>query len=219
MATELVSLPLCAALCPTLSLCATFPPPVPRVLFPPTSRLLPPPPRPSWQVMEEAGIRVGRVRLHSTQPWPFPYSLMIGCVAEALSDTIRVDTKVRPPAVVGPLLCLGRRTPVGGAHVRARALASRRFACALLRWSRGGGWRAPGLPMSLSLPLLFLFLSSYVPTFAAMAAGVATRWWCTCRVGRGFPPTHPTMLSPLTHSTAALLACVCVPPPALPCLG
>lgn len=45
------------------------------------------------EVMEEAGIRVGRVRLHSTQPWPFPYSLMIGCVAEALSDTIRVDTK------------------------------------------------------------------------------------------------------------------------------
>lgn len=49
--------------------------------------------------MEEAGIRVGRVRLHSTQPWPFPYSLMIGCVAEALSDTITVDTKVRPPSV------------------------------------------------------------------------------------------------------------------------
>ncbi|GAB0495934.1 hypothetical protein MMPV_007244 [Pyropia vietnamensis] len=45
------------------------------------------------EVMEEAGIRVGRVRLHSTQPWPFPYSLMIGCVAEALSDTITVDTK------------------------------------------------------------------------------------------------------------------------------
>jgi len=45
--------------------------------------------------MEEAGIRVGRVRLHSTQPWPFPYSLMIGCIAEGLSDDITVDTKVR----------------------------------------------------------------------------------------------------------------------------
>jgi NAD+ diphosphatase len=28
---------------------------------------------------EEAGIRIGRVRYHSSQPWPFPSSLMIGC--------------------------------------------------------------------------------------------------------------------------------------------
>ena len=43
------------------------------------------------EVMEEAGIRVRNVRYHSSQPWPFPSSLMIGCLAEAASTTIRKD--------------------------------------------------------------------------------------------------------------------------------
>ncbi|KAL5612772.1 hypothetical protein BROUX41_004143 [Berkeleyomyces rouxiae] len=36
------------------------------------------------EVWEESGVRVGRVVLHSTQPWPYPASLMIGAVAQAL---------------------------------------------------------------------------------------------------------------------------------------
>ena len=40
---------------------------------------------------EEAGIRIGRVRYHSSQPWPFPSSLMIGCHAEALTTDIVRD--------------------------------------------------------------------------------------------------------------------------------
>ena len=43
------------------------------------------------EVMEEAGIRVGNVRYHSSQPWPFPCSLMIGCLAEAVTTAIRID--------------------------------------------------------------------------------------------------------------------------------
>ena len=43
------------------------------------------------EVMEEAGIRVTNVRYHSSQPWPFPCSLMIGCLAEAASTEIHVD--------------------------------------------------------------------------------------------------------------------------------
>ena len=43
------------------------------------------------EVKEEAGIEVGAVRYHSTQPWPFPSSLMIGCIAEATSETIEMD--------------------------------------------------------------------------------------------------------------------------------
>ena len=43
------------------------------------------------EVMEEAGIRVRNVRYHSSQPWPFPCSLMIGCLAEAASTTISID--------------------------------------------------------------------------------------------------------------------------------
>jgi len=45
------------------------------------------------EVMEEAGIRVGEVRYHSSQPWPFPSSLMIGCHGRAESRDIRMDTE------------------------------------------------------------------------------------------------------------------------------
>jgi NAD+ diphosphatase len=43
------------------------------------------------ETLEEAGIAIGRVRYHASQPWPFPMSLMIGCHAEALGDAIRRD--------------------------------------------------------------------------------------------------------------------------------
>lgn len=43
------------------------------------------------ETREEAGIVCGRVRYFASQPWPFPSSLMIGCHAEALSNTIVVD--------------------------------------------------------------------------------------------------------------------------------
>ncbi|WP_137388382.1 NAD(+) diphosphatase [Rhodoligotrophos defluvii] len=43
------------------------------------------------EVFEEAGIRVGEVRYHSSQPWPFPANLMIGVLAEGLSETITID--------------------------------------------------------------------------------------------------------------------------------
>lgn len=43
------------------------------------------------EVWEEAGIRVGEVRYHSSQPWPFPSSLMIGCIARATTTEINID--------------------------------------------------------------------------------------------------------------------------------
>ncbi|MFG1477074.1 NAD(+) diphosphatase [Xanthobacter sp. V4C-4] len=43
------------------------------------------------ETLEEAGIRVGRVSYHSCQPWPFPMSLMLGCLAEATSEAITMD--------------------------------------------------------------------------------------------------------------------------------
>ncbi len=42
---------------------------------------------------EEAGISVGLVRYHSSQPWPFPSSLMIGCHGVAESTDISIDTE------------------------------------------------------------------------------------------------------------------------------
>ena len=43
------------------------------------------------EIMEEAGVRVGRITYLASQPWPFPATLMIGCLAEALSEDIIVD--------------------------------------------------------------------------------------------------------------------------------
>lgn len=45
------------------------------------------------ETFEEAGIRLGRVAYHASQPWPFPYSLMIGCFGEALNEDISFDGK------------------------------------------------------------------------------------------------------------------------------
>lgn len=43
------------------------------------------------EVMEEAGIGIENVRYHSSQPWPFPSSLMIGCHADAVTTDISID--------------------------------------------------------------------------------------------------------------------------------
>ena len=42
------------------------------------------------EVFEEAGVRVGNIRYHSSQPWPFPCSLMLGFTADARDDAIRL---------------------------------------------------------------------------------------------------------------------------------
>ena len=36
------------------------------------------------EVWEESGIKLGRVIIHSTQPWPYPANLMIGAIAQAV---------------------------------------------------------------------------------------------------------------------------------------
>jgi NAD+ diphosphatase len=43
------------------------------------------------EVFEEVKIEVGAVRYFASQPWPFPFSLMIGCFAEATTSGIAVD--------------------------------------------------------------------------------------------------------------------------------
>src|SRR5262245_11737030 len=43
------------------------------------------------EVMEEVGIPVADVRYHSSQPWPFPASIMLGFTARALSPEIRLS--------------------------------------------------------------------------------------------------------------------------------
>ena len=43
------------------------------------------------ELSEEAGIECGRVDYLSSQPWPFPNSLMIGCIAQAASRKLVID--------------------------------------------------------------------------------------------------------------------------------
>ena len=45
------------------------------------------------EAYEEAGIKIGNVLYHSSQPWPFPSSLMIGCIAEAVTTFIDMDAE------------------------------------------------------------------------------------------------------------------------------
>ena len=45
------------------------------------------------EVLEESGVQVGRVTYHSSQPWPFPGSIMLGFYAEGLSEAITIDTQ------------------------------------------------------------------------------------------------------------------------------
>ncbi len=65
------------------------------------------------EVREEAGIAVTDVIYHSSQPWPFPASLMLGFYARALSTELRIDddelsdarwftrAELRDPAALG----------------------------------------------------------------------------------------------------------------------
>ncbi len=43
------------------------------------------------EVWEEAGVQVGEVLYHSSQPWPFPSQLMIGCHGIADTQDINID--------------------------------------------------------------------------------------------------------------------------------
>jgi len=44
--------------------------------------------RETW---EEAGIKTGKVRYIASQPWPFPYSLMLGAFVEAIDNALHFD--------------------------------------------------------------------------------------------------------------------------------
>jgi len=43
------------------------------------------------EIYEESGIKVKDVKFHSSQPWPYPASLMFGMVATAEEGTVRLD--------------------------------------------------------------------------------------------------------------------------------
>jgi NAD+ diphosphatase len=45
------------------------------------------------ELHEEAGVRACNVRYIASQPWPFPSSLMVACIADVEDDALSIDTK------------------------------------------------------------------------------------------------------------------------------
>ena len=45
------------------------------------------------EVFEEAGVGLGEISYVASQPWPFPASLMIGLIGEAITDAVTIDAK------------------------------------------------------------------------------------------------------------------------------
>ena len=43
------------------------------------------------EVLEETGVKVGRVEYAGSQPWPFASEIMIGCWSQSVDDRICVD--------------------------------------------------------------------------------------------------------------------------------
>ncbi len=43
------------------------------------------------EISEEAGVVCGAVQYYTSQPWPFPASLMIGCFAKAQGREVKID--------------------------------------------------------------------------------------------------------------------------------
>lgn len=51
------------------------------------------------EVFEEIGIQLGKIRYHSSQPWPFPAGLMLGFHAEALDTNFAFHDKELADAI------------------------------------------------------------------------------------------------------------------------
>ena len=70
------------------------------------------------EVAEETGVQVGAVRYLASQPWPFPGSLMFGCIAEATTEAITLD-----PVELEDALWISREdliTVLAGQHPRIK---------------------------------------------------------------------------------------------------
>ncbi|WP_295047785.1 NAD(+) diphosphatase [uncultured Paracoccus sp.] len=88
------------------------------------------------EVHEETAVRVGAVRYLTSQPWPFPASLMIGCVARAESRAISIDTKELEDALWADKAEIAEA--LAGRHDRIRPARKGAVAHAILRgWVEG----------------------------------------------------------------------------------
>ena len=47
------------------------------------------------EIWEESGVTLGRVVIHSTQPWPYPANLMIGAIGQCTPGGEEIMLQVR----------------------------------------------------------------------------------------------------------------------------
>ena len=88
------------------------------------------------EVHEETAIRVGAVRYLTSQPWPFPASLMIGCVARAETSAITIDAHELEDALWASKAEIGEA--LAGRHDRILPARKGAIAQAILRaWVEG----------------------------------------------------------------------------------
>mgnify|MGYP003349583619 CR=1 FL=1 len=74
------------------------------------------------EVLEETGIKVGRVDYHASQPWPFPGNIMLGFYAEALTEEITIDPAMASSLLdesAGPRWCAVADIPRGNTIIQA----------------------------------------------------------------------------------------------------
>lgn len=87
------------------------------------------------EVFEETSVRVGRVAYVASQPWPWPNSLMLGCMAEALSEAITLDHELEDAVW---LTRAELSLVLAGAHPRIRRPRTGAIAQELMtRWAEG----------------------------------------------------------------------------------
>ena len=89
------------------------------------------------ELHEEAGLKTVSVAYHSTQPWPFPNSLMIGLIAEVSDDQARPDqTELES---VAWLTRAEARAVLAGAHPTIQAPPPFAIAHSLIKaWAEAG---------------------------------------------------------------------------------
>ncbi|MCB1390153.1 MAG: NAD(+) diphosphatase [Rhodobacteraceae bacterium] len=87
------------------------------------------------EVFEETSVQVGRVGYVASQPWPWPNSLMFGCVAEAGSEDITLDHELEDAMW---LTRAELRQVLAGEHPRIRRPRRGAIAQELMsRWADG----------------------------------------------------------------------------------
>ncbi|HEY1720712.1 MAG TPA: NAD(+) diphosphatase [Magnetospirillaceae bacterium] len=97
------------------------------------------------EVGEEVGVKVGKVTYLASQPWPFPGSLMMGFVSEALTEELTVDTSELEDAqwfTRAEVEAIARKEEVRGMrlHLPPRGVVAR---FVIEHWLANGATKAP----------------------------------------------------------------------------